>query len=465
MKIFLNTQFTGLHKDTTLVSIGMIAEDGRELYRELNDYDKTQIDTYIQANVIKSCFGVNQINTRQLRKQIREFIKPYDSVEIWGDVLAYDWVLFCNIFGGAEHLPKKIYDIPFDFSTMLKMQRIDPDIDRNYLSNYFQDFSVLNNALEKAIILKKCYERVIQEETSRQKEYIHLLCGAQTNDKEEEEDTKRAALREKDKLKKEHIECVTKDTNCPTIQHQPRLDMDTLRDFLTKDKIPTLDYFVCGVDHKKYMMEQWRETLKQLTSYYQTLSISNMYLPEISEEEGALLRSKIDIPKDYPNIVLNEQHAKDESCQAMNELISKTLDAHKEGLLIYDAASKTTCTPFAVLQALVLDTSIINIEDFSAVSKEDLESLELEELLVRHMRSSLICYQISTEATLNAMLFYTTSSNTEYQIETIIQEYNNQIYGEINTLCRTYIDNKLTVVENITSQEELQKLIDKYKVM
>ena len=44
MKIFFDTEFTGLHQGTTLISIGMIAEDGRELYCELNDYDKTQID-------------------------------------------------------------------------------------------------------------------------------------------------------------------------------------------------------------------------------------------------------------------------------------------------------------------------------------------------------------------------------------------------------------------------------------
>ena len=52
MKIFFDTEFTGLHQGTTLISIGMIAEDGRELYCELNDYDKSQIDDWLKNNVI-----------------------------------------------------------------------------------------------------------------------------------------------------------------------------------------------------------------------------------------------------------------------------------------------------------------------------------------------------------------------------------------------------------------------------
>lgn len=39
MKIFFDTEFTGLHKDTTLVSIGMVSEDNRQFYAELTDYD------------------------------------------------------------------------------------------------------------------------------------------------------------------------------------------------------------------------------------------------------------------------------------------------------------------------------------------------------------------------------------------------------------------------------------------
>ena len=42
MKIFFDTEFTGLHKDTTLISIGLIDENNRSLYIELTDYDMSQ---------------------------------------------------------------------------------------------------------------------------------------------------------------------------------------------------------------------------------------------------------------------------------------------------------------------------------------------------------------------------------------------------------------------------------------
>ena len=44
MKIFFDTEFTGLHKNTTIISIGMIAENGKKFYAESTDYDGKQCD-------------------------------------------------------------------------------------------------------------------------------------------------------------------------------------------------------------------------------------------------------------------------------------------------------------------------------------------------------------------------------------------------------------------------------------
>ena len=44
MKIFFDTEFTGLHKNTTLISIGCIDEAGRTFYAEFIDYDRSQYD-------------------------------------------------------------------------------------------------------------------------------------------------------------------------------------------------------------------------------------------------------------------------------------------------------------------------------------------------------------------------------------------------------------------------------------
>ncbi len=56
MKIFFDTEFTGLHKNTTLISIGLISEDRRCFYAELTDYDEKQCDDWIEENVLKHLY-------------------------------------------------------------------------------------------------------------------------------------------------------------------------------------------------------------------------------------------------------------------------------------------------------------------------------------------------------------------------------------------------------------------------
>ena len=47
MNLFFDTEFTGLHAGTTLVSIGIVAENGKKFYAEFSDYDESQCaETY-----------------------------------------------------------------------------------------------------------------------------------------------------------------------------------------------------------------------------------------------------------------------------------------------------------------------------------------------------------------------------------------------------------------------------------
>ena len=52
MKIFFDTEFTGLHQNTTLISIGLVSERGKTFYAELTDYDQTQLNDWLKDNVI-----------------------------------------------------------------------------------------------------------------------------------------------------------------------------------------------------------------------------------------------------------------------------------------------------------------------------------------------------------------------------------------------------------------------------
>ena len=161
-KVFFDTEFTGLHQDTTLMSIGLVDEDGRTFYCELVDYDPSQVDGWIKDNVVANFTGENVGNMTYLKDSLTEWLSAYDSVEIWSDCLAYDWVLFNQIWGHAFDIPKNVYYIPFDICTLMKIKGVDPDINREEFAMVIKK-SAKHNALHDAAVIKACYERLMED--------------------------------------------------------------------------------------------------------------------------------------------------------------------------------------------------------------------------------------------------------------------------------------------------------------
>lgn len=178
-KLFFDTEFTGLHQKTTLISIGIVSECGETFYAELTDYDQSQIDNWLQENVIDNLilphdlgsngFGVDGIvgDTQFIKEELSKWLSQFESVEMWSDCLSYDWVLFNNIFGHAFNIPKNVYYIPFDICTLFKEKGIDPDISReDFAGNSIAVFStnpVLNkkhNALWDAYVIRECFGKL-----------------------------------------------------------------------------------------------------------------------------------------------------------------------------------------------------------------------------------------------------------------------------------------------------------------
>lgn len=179
MRVFFDTEFTGLHQNTTLISIGLIAEDGEEFYAELTDYDKDQIDGWLQDNVMDNLLIMNNgryayllspvkdgIETEfgfagdrvYVAHQLRDWLSQFDSVEIWSDCLSYDWVLFNQLFGHAFNIPKNVYYIPFDICTLMKIKGVDPDINREEFAGMT---GAKHNALHDAKVIKACYDKLM----------------------------------------------------------------------------------------------------------------------------------------------------------------------------------------------------------------------------------------------------------------------------------------------------------------
>ena len=180
MKVFLDTEFTGLHQNTTLISIGCVDENDNSFYITLEDYNKKQIDDWLQKNVLDNLLYheedqpfkvIDETNTKGVRSEryyryskekarefLEEWLSRYNSVEIWSDCLAYDWVLFCDLFD--NNIPSNVSYIPRDICTFFDILGIDPDISR---IEYSRTEEVQHNALADAIMIKKCYERLEKE--------------------------------------------------------------------------------------------------------------------------------------------------------------------------------------------------------------------------------------------------------------------------------------------------------------
>lgn len=177
-KVFLDTEFTGLYQNSSLISIGLISETGKKFYGEISDYKNkmSQIDPWVKDNVIKTLASESQENAdligkmtqiksmeqgpeSYIKRRIEDWFRELGYVEIWSDCLAYDWVLFCQLFGGAQYLPKEIFYIPFDICTLMVAKGVDPDISREEFIGC--EKGLKHNAMWDAIVIRKCYFRLM----------------------------------------------------------------------------------------------------------------------------------------------------------------------------------------------------------------------------------------------------------------------------------------------------------------
>lgn len=174
MRIFFDTEFTGLHQNTTLISLGVVSDYGQAFYAEFTDYDVTQLDTWLEENVIANLgtstidkLGLDLVYVKGTREEIAQgfldWLKNiYDGspIEVWSDCLAYDWMLLNELWGGALNKPEMIYYIPFDLCTLLLTKEIDPDTNRESLMTK-KVKGVKHNALWDAYVIRNIVQRFV----------------------------------------------------------------------------------------------------------------------------------------------------------------------------------------------------------------------------------------------------------------------------------------------------------------
>jgi hypothetical protein len=140
MRYYLDTEFIEDGRTIDLISIGIVAEDGRTLYYGNKECDFTKASDWVIDNVLKP-LGFERMPKAgwvegrmqpllvapfwQSRQYIKEQLlfffaggdvnseedqivdaEHYKTVEVWADYGSYDWVALCQLFGTMMDLPE-----------------------------------------------------------------------------------------------------------------------------------------------------------------------------------------------------------------------------------------------------------------------------------------------------------------------------------------------------------------------
>ena len=204
MLLFFDMEFTGLHKKTTPISLGIVSEDGKTFYAEFTDYNIFQVTSWIDKNVIENlkfpvpapgedyyCIDsrakTNPIendlydswNTEMngtlyiINERLNNWLMQFDSIQFVSDVCHYDFVLLIDILtnGGtaidlAENISAVCHDINMDIARHYHISDREAfDMSREKIMNDLcktEDIVTGNkhNSLYDAEVIKAIYEEI-----------------------------------------------------------------------------------------------------------------------------------------------------------------------------------------------------------------------------------------------------------------------------------------------------------------
>lgn len=98
MRYWFDTEFDERDRVIHLISIGILAEDGREYYAVNAEYDEQLANPWLQANVLPFLADQARLPRAQLREEVLAFLNPAPS-EIWAYFGEYDWVVLRQLVG------------------------------------------------------------------------------------------------------------------------------------------------------------------------------------------------------------------------------------------------------------------------------------------------------------------------------------------------------------------------------
>lgn len=117
MRYFYDCEFIEDGRTIDLVSIGVVAEDGREFYAVSTEFDPGRAGRWVRSNVLDKLPSPASSAYRSracIRDELTAFLldgrDPHrarqSDVEMWAWVGAYDHVVLCQLWGDMTALPR-----------------------------------------------------------------------------------------------------------------------------------------------------------------------------------------------------------------------------------------------------------------------------------------------------------------------------------------------------------------------
>lgn len=160
MRFFYDTEFYETGEQIHLLSIGIVADDGRELYLENANFDWKIVpkDHWIQENVRPWLYQDDYAHTStrgRIAQNVSDFITATPDNQLWGYYSAYDHVVLAQLFGRMVDMP---VGIPW-YTNDLKQEAVRRGFDTSTVP---QD-DVAHHALGDARWNRKLYQVMTEE--------------------------------------------------------------------------------------------------------------------------------------------------------------------------------------------------------------------------------------------------------------------------------------------------------------
>ncbi|MGV0717302.1 polyadenylate-specific 3'-exoribonuclease AS [Mycolicibacterium sp. XJ662] len=110
MRYFYDTEFIDDGRTIELISIGVVAEDGREYYAVSTEFDPERAGSWVRKHVLPKLPSPGAAvwrSRRQIRSELEGFfgVDGNEPIELWAWVGAYDHVVLCQLWGPMTELP------------------------------------------------------------------------------------------------------------------------------------------------------------------------------------------------------------------------------------------------------------------------------------------------------------------------------------------------------------------------